>query len=168
MKWTITKKLFDLNRWLTLKWSRGSLRTLKSAFVRQRKKHWQTVPTLPFLNFYMLTIPHLLTRVWKKNLAARCAAFALGFLGTPYWPQTGGYLTKIIFHIDVTFEFWWLYLNAIIYLLICNHIHTPLFCTNEWRKFAVGKVLESTEMNKASHFLFGIFLFYLFLRGMHP
>ena len=81
---------------LTLKWSRG---------VPMDPK------TPPFLDFYMLITPHLLVCVWK-NRSERCAAIALGSLWTPSWPPTGRHSTKIIFHIHVTFDLWWLYINV--------------------------------------------------------
>ena len=71
----------------------------------------------------------------------------------------------------VTFIFWWVYIkleliivSLVIYLLICNLIHTPLYVTlYKWMgKHAVEKCCKYTEMNKTPHF-FVFTLFRLFL-----
>ena len=119
------------------------------ALVRKCRISW----CRRFLTFTCLP-PRIFWHVFEKNHAARCAAIALGSLWTPRWPPTGRQSTKIIFHIHVTFDFWWLYINVdlwyyhisilirinvslIIYLLICNSIHTPLVChpvQSKWEK----------------------------------
>ena len=119
----------------------------------------QNILTLPFLDFYMLTTPHLLSCVWKKS---RYAAIAVGSLRTPRWPPTERHSTKIIFHIHVIFDLWWLYINVVLWYYhisilmkinwcFINHLLADLKfypydtctppCTKWTWKIAVGKVL---------------------------
>ena len=95
---------------LTLKWSRGVPMDSKISFcasARKRRVSWRW----RFLTFTCLP-PRIFWHVFEKNRAARCAAIALGSLWTPRWPPTGRHSTKIIFHIHVTFDRWWLYTNV--------------------------------------------------------
>ena len=95
----------------------------------------------------------------------------------PPWPPTGWHSTEIIFHIHVTFDLWWLYINVdwwlinvslTINLLICNlYPYTICIppCTNEWGKYAVGKVLGKI-LKWIKHYIFFVWnmLFSLFTK----
>ena len=82
---------------------------------------------------------------------------------------------KIIFHMHVTFDLWWLYINMdlwyyhisiLIKINYCfiNHLLTDIYpyaiCTPPCCGKSAGK---NTEMNKTSNFLFGIYYFIYFL-----
>ena len=100
----------------------------------------------------------------------RCTAIALGSLWTPI-----DHLTKLIFHIQVTFDFWWLYINVDLWyylisilikinwcfinhllswyvILSIRHLYATLY---KWiGKMCVRKSAgKNTEMNKTSNFL---------------
>ena len=73
----------------------------------------------------------------KKSRHALRSNCVRGPYGPPRWPPTGRHLTKIIFHIQVTFDCWWLYINV--------------------EKLLQEKCWENTIMNKTANFLFGIY-----------
>ena len=90
---------------------------LKSIFVRQcENAEYPDAAVSRLLHAYhpassileMITFGH----VFEENRAARCMAIALGSLWTPRWPPKGRHSTKIIFHVHVTFDLWWLYINV--------------------------------------------------------
>ena len=62
----------------------------------------QNILTLPFHDFYVLSISHF----WHV-FENKCEAIALGSVDH----QREG-TQKIIFHIYVTFDLWWLYINV--------------------------------------------------------
>ena len=96
-----------------VKWSRGSLWTLKSVFARQRENAEYPEAAVSWLShaYHPRSSGMCLKIKIKPNRAVRCAAIALRSYG-PRWPPTGRHSTKIIFHIQVTFDLWWLYINV--------------------------------------------------------
>ena len=64
-----------------------------------------------FLTFTTLP-PRIFWHAFEKNYAPHCTANVLGSLGTFNWPPTRGHSTKMIFHIHVTFDLWWVYVSV--------------------------------------------------------
>ena len=83
---------------------------LKISFRGSTRKH-RISCRCRFLTFTCLP-PCIFWHVFEKNRAARCSAIALGFIWTLLLTTYGKHLTKIIFHIYMTFDLWWLYINV--------------------------------------------------------
>ena len=154
---------------LTLKWSRGgSLWTLKSVFAHQHENaEYPDAAVSRLLHAYHPAS----SGMCLKKFAPRCAAIALGSLWTPHWPPTGRHSTKIIFHIHVTFDLWWLYINVDLWyyhisILIkinqcfINHLHADIYfypysyttCTPPCTKWMGKSAGKNTKMNKTFNF----------------
>ena len=111
LKWTCNWEAIWLKRVITLRLSRGVSKISYRASCSA--KTLTEYPDAAVSGLFHACYPVSPDMCFKKKIVPRVSRHLrkVPWDPAPHRPPTGGHMTKIIFHIQVTIDLWWLYLK---------------------------------------------------------